>query len=484
MIFVAILFLAGLFFVAKSPARESGYYASVSALVLAVLVPSNTPPTNVVALANLAALLLLTAGAVRSLRFIQLQRINLWLILFIVYVTLRSLLETDWPYGLVLLTSGASLGLLAALASQDWRNRSGDRRDLLLLTVPALVFVQFLLALGEITFQAKAIWPMSVGWDNIESRVNTIAPWLVGRALGSTGHPIPLGVLAACALVISVWLLVERRAYWSLAIAAGATAAAILVFAGTRSAAIAAGLAIAYLFASKAKLRTVLVGAGVAVAAAAIAYFSGMLGSIGLDGVKSTDSFVHRAGVLQLLPEIAQRDSLVETLFGTGYNSIAEALRHFSVGVDGIDVFDQEFLRTGWATGLLGLGLLLAAVVVGWRRNDTIGRMLVIIMMVMFASWDALSWNLGFVLFIFAAARRRQPQGDVLPGDQTGSQRGRHRRRARSDSRADPNPAVLEARAAVGGTSPAAVSAFQDASAPWEDVPSPLSQPVQPASKV
>ncbi|AMB59583.1 O-antigen ligase family protein [Microterricola viridarii] len=414
MIFVTILFVAGVFAVLRTRARVSGYVAAVCALVLAVLVPSNTPPTSVVALATLASLLLLAIGSFRALPFIDFRRTNPWLILFISYVTVRSLVETDWPYGLVILSSGAGLSLLAVLAGQSWVDRRGRPLDLLLTAIPAVIVLQFLLAVAEVSFRAEAIWPMSVGWDHIESRVNTIAPWLVGRAMGSTGHPIPLGVLAAVGIVVCIWLFVERRLYWALAVAA--VAGTLIVFSGTRSALIAAVLALVYFLATKLRLKTLLIGGAVAVAVSIAVYYSGLLENLGLGTVKETDSFTHRAGVLQLLPELVQRGSVLETLFGTGYGSIAEALQRFAVGVDGIDVFDQEFLRTGWATGLVGLGLLAAAVIVGWLRNDVLGRMLLIVMLVMFASWDALSWNLGFVLLVVVAARRR-PLDPQAPGE-------------------------------------------------------------------
>ncbi|MBM7473424.1 hypothetical protein [Subtercola frigoramans] len=392
----------GLVVVLLCPARLSGFFGALTAVFLAGLIPSNTPPRDVILYALLGAVIVMFLGLLRSARYVEIRRTNPWIIAFVVVVTLRQLVEVQWPYSLRVGVTGAGIILVSVLASQEWTDKRGRERDLLVWSLPVLVIVEFCLAWSEEFGGAKALWPLSNGTDVIGSRYNTVLSSLPGRALGSTGQPIPLGALACAGLVVCIWLLIERRRYGYIAIAG--LAVATLIFAGSRTAIIAAMVATLYLLLTRSRLSSIplyLAGGGLLL----IGLFnSSILDLLGFSDFSDSTSYSHRVGVLGYVPELLNRGSL-EFLFGSGYTTIANALQNSSAGSDGITVFDQEYVRTAWGSGLLGLVLLAGVLISGWRRSDKLGRMLLIVMAILFASWDALGWNMAFTIFAIAASR-------------------------------------------------------------------------------
>lgn len=394
----------------SAPRSSAALYAAIGATWLSVMVPSHTPPREVILASVLAALALIVLGLVRSGPEIQrYASANGWVVALVAVMTLRSAVEAEGSYRIFVVASGVLTIAVAVLASVSWP--AINDRYVLVWAIPALVAVQLAATTSEEFLGLKALWPLSNGSDNLASRVNSLAPFLEGRALGSMGHPIPLGVFAAIGVAVSVWLLVEKRKKFALApLAASAT---VMLFSGTRSAVFALALALAYFAIAKARLRTLpafILGALVVVAVAATSDLPRLLG---LTEVSATDSFTHRFGVLQLIPEVFNRD-LVSFFFGSGYKSVAAELSVSSIGVDGILVFDQEYLRTAWSIGMIGLVLLIGAIVSGWRRADAVHRMVIIIFVVMLASWDALSWNAGLTFFVISVScpRNDEAQGN------------------------------------------------------------------------
>ncbi|MBD8104056.1 hypothetical protein [Plantibacter sp. CFBP 8775] len=395
-----------------APRAHAAFYAAAGAVWLSVMIPSHTPPRDVLLASAIMALALLVFGVVRSGPEIRrYSSPNGWLIALIVVMTMRSAIDAEGPYRYFVIASGALTLGIAVIASVSWPGQ--ESRQLIPWAVLVVLFVQLALTVTEEFLGLKAVWPLSNGSDNLTSRVNGLAPFLDGRALGSMGHPIPLGVLAGAAAATSWWLLVERRQ--RLALIPLLASAAVLLFSGTRSAVFALALAVAYLYISRAKLRALPAFTLGALAVVVVAATSDLPRLFGFSAVATTDSFTHRFGVLQLIPELFNRD-LMAFFLGSGYQSVAAELSVSSVGVDGIMVFDQEYLRTAWSIGALGLLLLVASIVAGWRRGGSLHRMIIIILIVMLASWDALSWNFGLTLFVLAVScpRARPPAQRLL----------------------------------------------------------------------
>jgi len=365
---------------------------------LAIMVPSHSPPREVLTTAVLGAIAVLVVAAMRSYRSFAAAVPNVWLIAFLIYSSGVMFFETDGSYTWFIFLSCVSYVLISLLLSQQETN--GSR--VLFIAVPLFVIVQFALATSEEFFDVKALWPLTNGTDFITHRLNTVAPWLAGRAMGSTSHPIPLGILMGLSLVLCMWMAFKkrRRIYWVFV----ALAATSILFSGTRSAILAALMAAIFWFTSSAGSKR-LPFYMLAGSFGLIAILSVDTSSLPeLSGFYSSESYTHRANVLEFMPALADRP-LAEIFFGSGYSSIASLLQMsiFSGG-SGILVFDQEYVRTVTATGLFGFGLLCMAIVEGFRRGNIPSKLVLVFLCIIFASFDALSWNLSMTLFIVAAS--------------------------------------------------------------------------------
>ncbi|WP_426938800.1 O-antigen ligase family protein [Pseudarthrobacter sp. S3] len=395
-------------------ANKASQCALFFVLALAVLVPSHSPSRDVLSAAVGGAVVVLVVAILRSHSLIAKAAPNMSLVLFILYSSGIMFFEADGPYAWFILLSCTSYLLVSLLVSQPSFNGTA----VLYFAVPIFVVIQFLFSIAEEFLGVKAIWPLTNGTDFITHRLNPIAPWLAGRAMGSTSHPIPLGTLMAICLVVCLWVAINggRRRYWLVSL----LAATVILFSGTRSAILAVLVALAFWFSTAAGSKRL---PGYVLGAATffiIAVSVDPRTLPGLSGFYSSESYTHRADVLEFLPELMQR-SLGDLVFGSGYGSIASLLQSsvFSGG-SGIQVFDQEYIRTLTATGLVGFMLLTSSIVEGFRRGNVPSRLVIICLAVTFFSFDALSWNLLMTLFVVAASgplfhvdERREKQMEI-----------------------------------------------------------------------
>lgn len=363
-----------------------------------MLVPSHTPSRDILLVAVGGSVAILCVAVSRGHSLVARGVPNIFLVLFIFYSSLVSFLESDGPYASFILLTCVSYLLVAVLASQ----RHMYRTPVPFLLVPVIVIVQLVLSGTEEFLGVKALWPLTNGSDVIAHRLNPIAPWLAGRALGSTSHPIPLGILMAICVVLCLWAAIKkgRTSYWIIAVAA----AVVLLFSGTRSAILALIVAIVFWFSTTGGPRR-LPSYVLATMAFLIVISSVDPETIpGMSGFSASESYTHRANVLEFFPQLWQRD-LFELFFGSGFTSISSLLQSsVFAGGSGIQVFDQEYIRTLTATGIIGFSLLVLALLEGLRRGNVPSRLVLICLAVTFFSFDTLSWNLLMTLFVIAAS--------------------------------------------------------------------------------
>lgn len=382
-------------------ARITVHLAIFTVLALAVMVPSHAPPREVLVMSASGAAITLLIAIVRSFDVFVRAVPNLWLLAFLLLSATVTAFESDGSYALFVILSSVVYVLLSLIVSSS---SLGTR--VLIVAVPAFVVVQFLLTFSEEFLGLKALWPQTNGHDNITSRINPIAPWLAGRAMGSTSQPIPLGILAGLLCLLCIWMALNHsKSYWVFA----GIASVVLLFSGTRSSFLALFVCIAFWLVVRAGLKRIPVYLAVGALVVVSVIGSDALSLLGFSNFSSTTSYVHRADVLTFIPELANR-TLGDLFFGSGYSSIGALLQSATFGGgSGILVFDQEFIRTLTATGVLGLGLLFMAFVEGFRRGNLLSRLILIFLGVSFLSFDALSWNMSTIWFVFAAS------GPVLP---------------------------------------------------------------------
>lgn len=367
-------------------------------LILAVVVPSHSPPRDVLVAALGGAIFILCLATMRMFRRMGSSVPNMWLVVFLLYSGFISATEAEGPYAWFVVLATSLYVVLAIFAAMPRSNGT----QVLYVAVPIIVILQVGLASAEEFGGVKAPWPLTNGSDNIAHRINPVAPWLVGRAMGSTSHPIPLGILMGACLVLAIWM-ARRRRHWYLWLIVALSGIG-LIYAGTRSAFLATFVALAYwaITTASAKRAPFFLLTGILGVAAFLITDADAL--LGLGKFYSSESYLHRADVLAFIPELGER-SITEVFFGSGYDSIASILlsSNFSGGT-GILVFDQEYIRTFVSTGLIGLLLLLMSIIEGFRRGNIPSRMVLIFLCFIFASFDALSWHLPTTLFVLAAS--------------------------------------------------------------------------------
>lgn len=392
---VAIVGLLSTLFCRSQIAPQLGV---ATALVMAVLVPSNSPSRDVLTISVVGVIAVLLMSLFRNFGVATRTKTNPFLVLFILLSSLVSVFESKGSYGIYVVLTCVMYLILIVVASFITANDSTVLRRF----VPIIVVFGFAWSFGEEFMHVKALWPLTNGTDNITSRINPVVPWLAGRAMGSASHPIPFGILAGICFVWCLWFAYAEKKifYWVIACMAGAT----VLFSGTRSAILAVLIVLGFWFLASAGAKRLPVFVLALVGGLAILSFVDLQDVPGLAGFYSSESYTHRSDVIDFLPQLLNRP-VSEFFFGSGYSSISSLLQSsMFAGGSGILVFDQEVVRTFTATGLIGIILLISALVSGYRRGNLPSRFVLVFLVVNFFSFDVLSWNLLVVVLILAAS--------------------------------------------------------------------------------
>lgn len=382
-------------FVKQPRALYLGVFTTVT---MGIFVPSLSPSPEVTVTAVGASILVLTVSLLRSLPQLSSARAPGFLILFLLWFTLVGSTNNASSGRLSLTLAEGLLYILLALAV----SAMPKDRSVLLVIMPIAIVIEFLIATGEQFFGTRALWPRVDGSDDISRRYNALAPWLVGRSMGSTSYGIPLGIMAGLALICCLWLLLTRKKaiFLVLSTLAGAT----MLFSGTRTAFLAAGVcAIAYLIGSITVKRLTWY-VPLLLSIFGVLLLLNPLELLGLGNIGGTTSYQHRFGVFESIPRLLGRP-LGDLLVGTGYQSISDLLLSGEIsGANGVTVLDQEFTRQLAGAGVIGLGLLFLAIYAGIRRGDFLSRLLLLFCVVFFLSFDFLTWRMLFIFFVVVCA--------------------------------------------------------------------------------
>lgn len=373
--------------------------AVISAIAMAVFVPSFSTSAPVAVVAILATVAVQVLALFRDRGIWPVLRVPAILIIFIMYSTTVGALGA--PIALVL--QYAATGVLLVLLTLSVSGAVARRGQAILLpTFGIILVVQFMIGFGEEFLGTKALWPRSDGTDNISHRVNAVLPSLIGRAMGSTSHPIPFGILFGFCVIVCLWFALKRRSVFYFALAMLGVVG--MVFSGTRSAFVAlAGALIVWGILASWRKKAVLIPVVIAALIGLPAGLYFVLQNAG-SGFTSSRSFVHRIGILDTASNLFKREPL-EVVFGTGFSSIQRLIEDGVVrGVEGISVVDEEFVRTLAGLGIVGLVLLLGAIIACVIRGNQLSILLLSFLVVGFVAFDSLSWRLIFTLFVVAIA--------------------------------------------------------------------------------
>lgn len=264
-----------------------------------------------------------------------------------------------------------------------------------------LLPVQLLLAVAEQLRVIPAVWArdQSAEYHDITLRTNELVPQLIGRSTGTFAHPILLGTFAAVTAVLCVLVAFRtRRAVYFFAAAAALTT---LALSGTRSAAIAATVAIAlYVVFTPGKARAFRVILGVAVLA--IVLNGQLLDRIVTAEVQSSASYQHRIRILSSVPSLLGRDDAT-VLFGSGATSVDQMFSEgVVVGYGTFRFFDNQYIRLLALSGLVALVLFAVVALRGVFIGNAASRAMLIVFLIMMASFDTLTWGFTYAQTIIA----------------------------------------------------------------------------------
>ena len=262
----SVIFLVSVVAVLRLPREQSASLGVMSAISMAVLVPSFATSAPVAVAAVLGTVTVLVIAIARDRGPLRTVTYPVALILFIVWSSTVGSIGS--PIKLVLLNLGTGALLILLVLAVIIAVSRGQNFYLPLFAI-VLVF-EFLIGFAEQFFGWQAMWPRADGTDNISHRVNAIAPILVGRSMGSAAQPIPYGMLIAFCVIVCLWFALRNRSrtLWIL-VAVGLVG---MVFAGTRSAFVALAVALAVLALTSIKWRrATLIAAAVAVLSLVVA---------------------------------------------------------------------------------------------------------------------------------------------------------------------------------------------------------------------
>lgn len=393
----ACIVVPALYLVLRLDVSRALAIAATATLASAVLIPSFATSAPVAVAAVLGPIAVLLVALFRDRTLLRTQTYPWTLAVFLTWSAIAGSL--GWAPKLLLLNyATVFLLLLFAVAVIGAVSRGNN---ILMPLFAGVIVIEFIIGFLEEVFRTGALWPRANETDLITHRVNEVLPFLAGRAMGSTAQPIPYGVLVGFAVIVCVWFAV--RYHSKIIYALSGVGLITMVFAGTRSAFLAlGGVGVIWLLMKARWKRSTMVWVvgGVIVLGAAGAIAVG----VSDPSMLATNSFQHRAGILTTAGNLLARDPL-SVLLGTGYSSIQSIIDGGVVhGVKGIDVFDQEYVRTLAALGVVGLVLLIASIVRGIARGTELTRLLIVFIAFSFLFFDGLSWRLIAVLFVLAIA--------------------------------------------------------------------------------
>lgn len=387
--------LSALVFVAL-PRERLALFSGVAVFTLLILIPVQ----NVAIFGNLKYVVLGMVAALaigtllRRRESFEVRPRGLWL--FVAYfavialATPRSLEPASWNLYFGILIAGIAPAIIFAMMSTDERNAA-------LKWIVGLASLESAYAIFEMLARPKPLW----GYASITSSGdpnlmhNQIVTTLI-RAQGTMGHPLPLALLLLVALA-----LVIRGIGPSGRLAKALLVAVLFVgcfAAGSRSA-LAVAVLLVFLGIGRQRMKAIAVGGYLLGLSLLYAFSLGAFESEAFERFTGSDSVSHRAGALDAVPGLLEKQDLFSTVFGNGYFSAYQLFRAGFLQRGHFFAIDNQFVMTLVEGGLLGLAALAVLIFVAMKKIDPAIRLGFLSVVAFFLTFDVLSWPSGMVLF-------------------------------------------------------------------------------------
>jgi hypothetical protein len=391
--------------------RQYSLVSSLTAsLVLLMISRSVLAPTLLSTTAPLWVSGLVFLALAMNLRRIRLPKSTVIVTLLSLMLVLPTVIQTDLGTTAKAVGIGAMwLLVFLGAANLDWRQRP---RVALAFIIAACV--QAGLAVLESLVKLDVVRDLitgSAGAERYILRHNLILGDWTNRAQGTLGYPIPFAAFLTVGLFVALLSGVIRNRVVLIAILLLLMTG--IVLSGTRSAAVALAVGLAAWCVSllisarvqRKKLPGLLLAilATLVVGAAGIAFLirSLLIGDF---------SLLHRSAVIDTAWGLGELP-LPRLLFGSGYNSASRLFDEGILSTGGLEVIDNALISQVIASGLIGLVLLVAILVLAVRSADIATRSVLIAVVTFYFFFDVMSWHamtgILFTAIGFAVTTRR-----------------------------------------------------------------------------
>lgn len=386
----------------RAPGTRASLVAVQGALVLAGTIPSFAAPSSVRVPAAICIILCALVALLKAPRGVAWSDVNWPLVALMVCVGVNGLRGQTFQTGIYFFGVGCGLGLLAVVFPIAARSYGSVRA---LSPLALMLPVHLALGVAEQLGPNVVFWPTDTWMDFLANRHQELLPSLAGRSMSVAGHPILLGTLAAAGILVAIELFRTRRRGRYLVLAS--CGAAALALSGTRSAVFAAAVCLVIWFlltrrgASRLVLTIGLLGSSL------VAIQSGFLAFVFSDSVQSGVSYTHRADVLGSTLDIYRNADSAQVLLGVGDGHAVQLFDTVINAQDRLQMFDNQLVRFFAVSGVLSLVLLAAALMVAFRRSDRLTALMLCLSVIMFFSFDFITWMASASLFVIGAAGSR-----------------------------------------------------------------------------
>ena len=397
------LMIAVLLATVRAERERASLRAIQGTLVLVGAIPSFAAPSSVRSAALGCIIVCLLVALLKAPRGAAGYAVNWPLVLLMLCVGANGLRGLPLQSGVYLLGVGCGLALLAVVFPLAAR-AFGTVRPLSPLAF--MLPIHLALGLAEQGAPTLAFWPRGTSMDFIANRPQELLPALAGRSMSLAGHPILLGTLAVAGILVAVELFRRRpKARYVLLVGAGTGA---LLLSGTRSAVFAGAicLVLSFLLARRGAVRWLLSIA--LVGAVFITLQAGLLAALFNEAARSDVSYAHRTDVLTSTADIYRHATSLQLLLGVGDGNGPKLFQTVIDVSDDLQVFDNQLVRFFAVSGIISLVLLVGALVIGLHRADRLTAALMTCSVVMFFSFETMTWLASAALLVISTSGPRE----------------------------------------------------------------------------
>lgn len=375
--------------------------ALIASLVLLLISRSVLAPTLLHTTAPLWVSGLIVLALIMNLRAVRLPKSWILIALLSLMLVMPTAIQAD----IGTTAKAVGIGGMWALVFLGAANVHRHQRARLVVAVITAACLEALLAILESLFKLEVVRDLITGSASSESyvlRQNLILGDWTNRAQGTLGYPIPFAAFLTVGLFVALLSGAIRGRVWMISVVLLLSTG--IVLSGTRSAAVALAVGLATwcvsLLVSAIVHKKKLPGLKAAIAATLLVGAAGV--AFLVRSILIADfSLLHRGAVIDTAWGL--RDlPLLRLLFGSGYNSAPKLFDEGILSTGGLEVIDNALISQLIFSGLVGMFLLVAILVLAIKRADIATRSVLTALIAFYFFFDVMAWH-AMTGILFAA---------------------------------------------------------------------------------